>query len=124
MTSACVLLIEDDPHVCERLELLIEAAGLRVYSVSAAQDARGALAAVLFPIVIIDRMLGDEEGIALCQQARKLSEPHRTYIVLLSGGDSEGSVPGADCYWNRDSSDEELLDHLRTAIRSIRLHAK
>jgi DNA-binding response OmpR family regulator len=68
MTSSCVLLIEDDPHACKRLELLIEAIGLRVYSVSAAQEARGALAAVRFPIVIIDRMLGDEEGIALCQQ--------------------------------------------------------
>jgi hypothetical protein len=56
--------------------------------------------------------------------ARKFGHPMGTYIIVLSDCDSEDLMPGADCYWNRHSSDEEFLARLRTAMRTILLHAE
>src|SRR5688572_2320 len=57
--SPCVLVVEDDPLTQARLEVMIEASGLVAVSVPSARQARAALAAVFFPIVIVDRILED-----------------------------------------------------------------
>jgi DNA-binding response OmpR family regulator len=127
--SSCILLIEDDPLVSRRLEVLIEAAGFSVVPVATMALGRQALEAVIFPIVIVDRMLEDGDGIGMCQQIRELSEPNRVYTMLLSARDSaqdiaEGIAAGADDYLSKNSSDEELIARLHAAIRLVRLQSR
>jgi DNA-binding response OmpR family regulator len=127
-TSSCVLLVEDDPLTRERLELLIETAGFGAMSVASASEAREALAAVFFPMIIIDRLLGEEDGIVLCEQVRRASQG-KVYVMLLSVLDSpneiaRGLAAGADDYLSKQSSDHELLIHLRAAMRLVRMPFK
>jgi DNA-binding response OmpR family regulator len=129
MDTTCVLLIEDDELTRARLEALIQTAGYGVFAASCAAEARQALQIITFPMVIIDRMLPDADGITLCREIRKLSEPNRIFVTLLSARDSEADVAaglaaGADDYLSKRAGDEQLLDRLYHCIRKIRLEMK
>jgi DNA-binding response OmpR family regulator len=127
--SPCVLVVEDDPLTQARLELLIETAGLAAVSVPSAEKARAALAAVFFPIVIVDRMLEDGDGIALCSEVRQQHAQSRVYLILLFALDSAadiatGLAAGADAYMSKRAPDHELLEKLARARRVIALPPK
>jgi DNA-binding response OmpR family regulator len=127
--SPCVLVVEDDPLTQARLELLLETAGLAAVSVPSAEKARAALAAVFFPIVIVDRMLEDGDGIALCSEVRQQHLQSRVYLILLSALDSAadiatGLAAGADAYMSKRAPDHELLEKLARARRIIALPPK
>jgi DNA-binding response OmpR family regulator len=120
----CVLVIEDDELAQARLELLIEAVGLAAVSVPSAEKARAALAAVFFPIVILDRMLEDGDGISLCKEVRRQQSTSRVYLILLSALDSAhdvamGLAAGADAYLSKRSSDDEFIASLKTALNAV-----
>lgn len=124
--SSCILLVEDDHLIRERLEALISAAGFGVVSVGSCSEARAAASALVFPIMIIDRMLGDGDGMDLIAELRQVCEPSEIFMMLLSARDGsedfeKGMAAGADAYLSKRASDEELLNHLRAAIRTVRL---
>lgn len=122
--APCVLVVEDDPLAQARLEHLIEATGLAAVSVPSAEKARAALAAVHFPIVIVDRMLEDGDGLALCGELRRQHPARRIYLIVLSALDSAhdvetGLAAGVDVYLSKRSTDIEFLERLAAARRSI-----
>jgi DNA-binding response OmpR family regulator len=124
-----VLIVEDDALMRERLETLIEDAGYGVVSVSSAGEARNALSALFFPMIIVDRMLGDGDGINLCRELRQRSTDSHVYIMLLTALDSpeevtEGISAGADAYLSKRSPDSELLERLRSAWKVIKMPTK
>jgi DNA-binding response OmpR family regulator len=129
MQTTCVLLIEDDELARARLEAVIERAGYGVFSAANAAEARQALGLVIFPIVIIDRVLPDADGIQLCREVRALSAPNRIFAMLLSARDSAediaaGIAAGADDYLSKKAADADLLERIRLAIRKIRMAMK
>lgn len=124
--TRCVLLVEDDPLVQQHLETMIESAGYSVTSVSTLQQAREATAAVFFPIVVIDRLLEDGDGISLCSDLRSRAGQGRAFLLVFSVLDSpreiaEGMNAGADAYISKSSSDAEILAYLDIATRTSRL---
>lgn len=126
--SSCVLLVEDDELARERLELLITAAGFDVVSVGSCKEAREAVAALVFPIMVIDRMLGDGDGIELIAELREHCAPNRIFMMLLSAMDraddiASGLAAGADDYLSKYGSDEDLLQSLRAAIRIVKFQS-
>lgn len=128
-TSTDVLIVEDDPLIREHIEHLLESAGLGCMSVDSAADARRALEALFFPIVIIDRMLSDGDGIELCNEVRRLSRDGHAYLILLSALDSpadlaRGLAAGADDYLSKQISDTTLLERVRIASRHARLPSR
>jgi two-component system, OmpR family, response regulator len=115
-----VLIVEDDPLARGHLEAVIECAGYSVTSVASLQAARVAAAAMHYPIVIIDRMLEDGDGLALCSDLRHSGDPDPIFVLLLSVLDSpneiaEGMRAGANAYLSKHSSDEEILAYLDAA---------
>lgn len=127
--AACVLLVEDDPLVRERLEILITSSGFEVISVSSCKEARDAVTAVVFPIMVIDRKLADGDGIELIAELRERCRPNRIFMMLLSALDSpaeiaNGLAAGADDYLSKRSSDQQLLGRLRAAIDVIKFQTK
>jgi DNA-binding response OmpR family regulator len=125
-TSTNVLLVEDDLLICERLELLFDAAGLGCVGVHSAAEARRALQTLFFPIVVIDRVLPDGDGIELCKEVRRLSRDGRAYLMLFSLLDTtddlaQGLAAGADDYLSKRASHAELLERVKVASRYVRL---
>jgi DNA-binding response OmpR family regulator len=125
--TRCVLVVEDDLLTQQHLETMIEGAGYSVTSVSSMQQAREATAAIFFPIVIIDRLLGDGDGITLCTDLRNRISQSRAYLLVFSVLDAphqiaEGMRAGADAYLSKRTSDAELLAYLDVATRVSRLN--
>ena len=124
-----VLIVEDDALMRQRLEALIESAGYGVVSVGSAGEARKALNALFFPMIIVDRMLGDGDGINLCSELRQRSTDGHVYIMLLTALDSPAEVAagltaGADAYLSKRAADSELLEQLRSAWKVIKMPTK
>ncbi len=120
-SDLAVLIVEDDEATRSRLELLIESAGHGALSVSTAAEAREALSAVFFPIVILDRILEHTDGLDLCRELRSIRAHDRMYIIMLSVRDSQEDIAaglhaGADEYISKRVSDRELLERLRKAL--------
>jgi DNA-binding response OmpR family regulator len=126
---SCALIVEDDPLVQKRLELLLERAGLAAVSVPSIKAALEAVSAVFFPIVILDRGLEDGDGLGICKEVRQRSIDSRVFLLILSGRDSpadiaEGLAAGADDYVSKRAGDEELLLRLKAAGSVARLPPK
>ena len=127
--SLPLLLVEDDPLQQERLELVLSQAKFDVIAVPSVREARAAMDALVFPVVIVDRKLEDGDGIELIGELRKKYAQHRVYLMLLSALDSDeerrkGVEVGADNYLSKKTSDTELLEHLKAARETVRMRSR
>jgi DNA-binding response OmpR family regulator len=122
--------VEDAPLIQLRLEALLESAGYSVTCVSSASQARAAVAAIFFPVVIIGRMLKDGDGVALCTELREHTSRGRVFLLILSDSDSQidigsGLRAGADAYFNKKrASDGELFAYIEAAIAVAQFASK
>lgn len=121
-----VLIVDDDPLVCERLKSLVMAAGFSARSASSGAGALAALRKDFCPIVISDRMMPDMDGLTMCRTIRAEHFESYVYIVLLTAQDSEqdilaGLEAGADDYLSKRASSAQLIARLRTAQRILTL---
>ncbi|MET0499285.1 MAG: response regulator [Steroidobacteraceae bacterium] len=128
-SSLDVLIIDADELSSMRLEALSESCGHGAFSVTSVDQARQALTAVHFPILIVDALLGDGSGIDLCREYRARYPKNAVYIVMLSmletASDIEMEIAaGADAYIGKHSSDEKLIERLRLAASAMGLTAK
>jgi DNA-binding response OmpR family regulator len=127
--SLQLLLVEDDELQRERLEILITAAKFDVVAVASVAEARRAMEALVFPVVVIDRKLGDGDGIALISELRKRYNQHSVFLMLFSALDSpedrrEGLNAGADDYLSKRAPDDELIRCLTAAREKVVLRSK
>ncbi len=121
-----VLVVDDDPFICEHLSALVTSAGFETQSVTTGRDALAALHARFAPIVIADRNMPDMDGLALCRTIRSDSYDGYVYILLLTSKDSEADIlagleAGADDYLSKRVSSAQLIARLRTAQRILGL---
>ncbi len=124
-----LLLVEDDEMQRDRLERLLSTANFSVCAVASVEEARRAMEALVFPVVVIDRKLGDGDGIALLSELRRHYAQHRVFLMLFSALDSDddrnkGLAAGADDYLSKRTSDEELIQRLTAARDKVRLRSK
>lgn len=121
-----VLIVDDDPLVCERLTALVAAANFEVRSVSCGAAALAALRKDFAPIVITDLHMPDMDGLTLCRTIRGEHFDSYVYVVLLTTKDTEedilqGLEAGADDYLSKRASAAQLIARLRTAQRILGL---
>ncbi len=121
-----VLIVEDDPLVCERLAGLVASAGFIAHTAHSSPEALYAFSEEFFSIVIVDRVLRDTDGIALSKQIRELPLPGYVYVIVLTSMDSSEDIvaglnAGADDYVSKRVTDGELIARLRAAARIVTL---
>ncbi|HVF15442.1 MAG TPA: diguanylate cyclase [Steroidobacteraceae bacterium] len=121
-----VLIVDDDPLICERLRGLVMAAGFEARTVSSGAAALASLRKNFSPIVISDRMMPDMDGLTLCRTIRSEKFIGYVYVLLLTVQDAEqdilaGLEAGADDYLSKRVSSAQLIARLRTAQRILTL---
>lgn len=118
--SARILLVEDEDHLARVVQLNLELEGYRVTHAATGAAARAALREGGFEAVVLDVMLPDADGMALCREMRAARD--RTPVMMLTalGGTRDrvaGLDAGADDYLPKPFVLAELLARLAALLR-------
>lgn len=114
-----ILVIDDDTVLSGMLAEYLGGAGFRVRAAATAADGRRALREEQPDAVVLDLMLPDGDGLALCREVRAASD---VPILMLTarGEDADrivGLELGADDYLAKPFNPRELLARLRAILR-------
>ena len=114
-----VLLIDDDEALCGLLTEYLEPFGFAVAAAHHPEDGLRAIAKDAPDIVVLDVMMPDTDGFAVC---RKVRETSRVPIVMLTarGGVLDrivGLEMGADDYLPKPFEPRELVARLQAVLR-------
>lgn len=120
MSKPLILLIEDESHIAQTLQLNLELEG---YAVQHAADGKTALhkfKSQKFDLVVLDIMLPEIDGLSLCDLFR---DQNKTIPILILSARSanedkiEGLKLGADDYLTKPFNLEELLLRIKNLLR-------
>jgi len=114
-----VLVVDDEAQILRALRTSLRGAGYDVETAETAAGALTALAAHPPDAVVLDLVLPDGSGTAVCRELRTWSSAP---VIVLSvvGGEAEKVAAldaGADDYVTKPFGVEELLARLRAALR-------
>lgn len=121
MTSAKILLIDDEPSIHTVVTAYLKAEG---YEFLSAMDGTNGLATARTykpDIIILDVMLPGMDGIELLTNLRRESN---VYVIMLTARSEEtdkiiGLSVGADDYLTKPFSPRELIARIKAALRRI-----
>ncbi|UCD15213.1 MAG: response regulator [Candidatus Omnitrophota bacterium] len=121
-----VLIVDDDPDILELLESTLESE-FRVVKAATGEQALTKIKEERPGLLVLDYMLPDSQGTAICALLRK--DPlflHLPILMLTGKGEVESKVTGleagADDYMVKPFSPQELLARIRMLIRRSNIH--
>ena len=121
-----VLVAEDDRTTLAELESMLVGWG---YEVAVASDGDEAWTILRSedapPLVVLDWMMPEVDGIQVCRNVRESRRPGSTYVILLTVKDRredivEGFQAGADDYVTKPFDHDTLRARVRVGSRMIR----
>lgn len=115
-----LLLVEDDPRLCESLQTALGNAGLTTDVLATAGDADAMLQATRYDAVVLDLGLPDGDGLNVLRKMRARGDG--TPVLVLPGRGSlrervTGFEAGADDYAVKPFPLEELIARLHALLR-------
>ena len=118
--SSNILLTEDDAFLRDGLKEMLDKEGYAVDVAPCIADARAALAAKTYNLLILDVMLPDGDGFSFCTEVR--TGGNNIPILFLTACDDEiqvvrGLDEGADDYVTKPFKLLELLSRVRALLR-------
>lgn len=114
-----ILVVDDEKEIADVLELYLKNDGYTVYKFYTGRDALVCIQNTELDLAILDVMLPDMDGFALCQQIR---EKHLFPIIMLTARVEDmdkitGLTLGADDYITKPFNPLELTARVRTQLR-------
>ncbi len=119
-TGGALLLVEDDENLRVTLADNLEEQGYAVVQAATVKSAWDALTAKRFDVVVLDLMLPDGDGYALCRKLRAAG--HGARVLMLTARSLEedlvrGFDAGADDYLSKPYRLRELLARISALVR-------
>jgi two-component system OmpR family response regulator len=117
-----VLVVDDDAEMRALLAEYLGASGWRVSLASSGGEMRRMMQAERPDVVMLDVMLPDEDGLALCRELRASSQ---LPVIMVSARSADvdrivGIEMGADDYVGKPFNPRELLARLKALLRRSR----
>lgn len=115
-----ILVIEDDPALRGFLSDLLEGEGYRAHCVESGTEGLQVLEALTPDLVLLDLVLPDLDGYAVCQQIRANVQRHIPIVMLSANRDPldvlEALHVGVDEYVRKPFEVEDLLAQIRAHL--------
>jgi DNA-binding response OmpR family regulator len=112
-----LLIVEDNSELLELLRLGLKEAGFSIATASNGIEAVKKARSLLPDLVLLDLVLPELDGFAVCEILRKDQATAGTPIIMLTGLTSEftryaGMESGADEYVTKPASPDQLLPRI------------
>ncbi len=115
-----ILLVEDELEVARSISRELARAGFVADHVASIDEARRALKALPYALVMLDRRLPDGDGLSLAPEMRRMRPGVQVLILTACNKTDEivaGLDAGADDYLTKPFDFDELLARTRVAMR-------
>lgn len=114
-----ILVVDDDPHICELISLYLHKEGYETKEVMNGRRAVDEFAAYSPYLVLLDLMLPEMDGYQVCREIRKISSV--PIIMLTAKGETFDKVLGlelgADDYIVKPFDPKELMARVKAVLR-------
>lgn len=119
-----VLVVEDDRKIAKVVKVYLEGEGFRVITAEEGRKAIDFAMKETFSLVILDLMLPDMSGEAVCQELREIGN---FPVIMLTAKSSEeervaGFALGADDYVVKPFSPRELVARVKAVLKRAQGH--
>jgi len=119
MTGQRILIVDDEPPIVELAKLYLEREGFQVESRGTAATALEGVSSLKPDLVVLDLMLPDGDGFAICRELRSAS---RVPILMLTARADDvdkivGLELGADDYVTKPFNPRELVARVKAILR-------
>ena len=114
-----ILVVDDEHEIADLVEVYLENEDYSVYKFYSAKEALACIETTELDLAILDVMLPDINGFALC---RKIREQYTYPVIMLTAKDEEydkinGLTLGADDYITKPFRPLELLARVKAQLR-------
>ncbi len=114
-----ILVVDDEQEISDLVELYLQNENYEVFKFYSAKDALACIESTELDLAILDIMLPEVNGFALCQ---KIREQHTYPIIMLTAKDEEtdkitGLTLGADDYVTKPFRPLELVARVKAQLR-------
>lgn len=118
-----ILVVDDEPDLCEILKFNLETNGYKVETANSAEEALS-LDLRRFDLLLLDVMMGGMDGFTMAQRVKEKPETAATPIIFLTAKDTEGDTVrgfdiGADDYISKPFSNREVLARIKAVLRRV-----
>lgn len=117
-----ILVIDDDIETTELMRIILNPEAFQVYTTNSGFDALEMIQQIDPEVVVMDLMMPEIDGFALCKRIREFSQ---VPILVLSAVNKPGIAAkvletGADDYLNKPMKSNLLIAHLNKLARRAR----
>lgn len=120
MDNTRILVVDDDPRLCQLLDKYLGQQGFEVRTVANAVQLDKILERDHFDLLVLDIMLPGEDGLSVCGRMRQ-TRREMPIIMLTARGDEVdriiGLELGADDYLPKPFNPRELVARIRSILR-------
>lgn len=118
---ARILIVEDEPSICENVVYALEADGFEVSTATTGREALDQMKSQTFDLVVLDVGLPDMTGFEVCKTIR---QTRSLPVLFLTARSSEvdrvvGLEIGGDDYVVKPFSPRELVARVRAILRRV-----
>ena len=122
INSAQILIIDDDPAICEMTCLMLKSEGYKVDQALTAERAIKKVYRAIPDLILVDWMMPTTDGIDFMRYLRGLPETAKIPIIMLTAKSGENDKVkalelGCDDYITKPFSKRELLARIRALLR-------
>ena len=121
ISTAKVLVIDDNPETVELAAINLEMEGYEVYSASNGEEGLR-LAEMMPDVILLDIMMPGIDGLEVCRRLKGNPQTRDILVIMLTARTTmedilKGFEEGADEYITKPFNVEELLARVRTMVR-------